>query len=366
MLSEFLKRLRNKSRDYFTYTDLSGKLNKEIKRNKSLVQEIDQLNKSHHELQKKYRNLYEGGFTNIQVGTKDTKLVEVDEILQKGLDSIEIKAKIDAYHKTLSRKGYNHTWKKRLELIYTVIERGETSLSRALACVRRTEERRRNMGLESNQWVVNDTLMMLPWQPAAAAYRSAVIEAILEHVRPNTRKIIETGSGWGEHLCNIFLDDGPFDATYYALELEEEGRKCALVLSKLEPMLKLEAHFFDYLHPDYSAIQKDEEHTILFTAHSIEQVAEIHPNCIIDVLSLSKEVTGIHFEPVGWQTYPKESWTKITADHYERCKEMAYNTNIWSLLNKFQDDGLIKIITIKPNFIGLDHNPATLIVWEKV
>ena len=126
----------------------------------------------------------------------------------------------------------------------------------------------RGMGLEPRRWVLNDKYIELPWRPAAAAYRSAVFEAVLSMVKTNTTKIIETGSGWGEHLSNIYLNGGPYDATYYACELEEEGRKCALMLASLDPLFQLEARFFDYLAPDYSSIPADEEHTILLTAHS--------------------------------------------------------------------------------------------------
>jgi hypothetical protein len=295
----------------------------------------------------------------------DIHLEKLVELANSKIDSEEVSSKIAGYHATLNKKGYDHVWRERLDLIIRILKTGERYLPRVLSIVRRTEECKRKMNLEDRNWVVNDRPVALPWMPAASAYRSSVFEAVIACVRPTTSKIIETGSGWGEHLCNVFLEGGPFDATYYALEMEEEGRKCALLLAALEPAFRLESHHFDYLNPDYSCVPKDDGHTILLTAHSIEQVSCIHEDCILKALELGREVSGIHFEPVGWQTYDKNKWTEISKKHQQRCKELNYNKNLLALLSKIQEDGLIKIKEIKTNFIGLDQNPATYIHWEK-
>ncbi len=319
-------------------------------------------------LQRKYAEALKHGSdaAKSKAGSGAERWDELLALAGSSLDSAEIKAKIQASHKTFENKAYDRTWAKRISTILEVLETGERDLSRALAKIRRTEERARDMGLESKRWVINDLYMELPWRPAAAAYRSAVSEAVLDEVRADTTKIIETGSGWGEHLCNIFLEGGPVDATYHALELEEEGRKCSLLLAALEPDLRLEASFFDYRSPDYSMLPKDDEHTILLTAHSVEQVSAINENCILSALELGRRVTGIHFEPIGWQAYPESEWTEVAIAHHKRCTEMDYNRNLWPLLNRIQDAGKIAIRELKRNFIGLDHNPATYIVWEKV
>jgi len=222
------------------------------------------------------------------------------------------------------------------------------------------------MGLENRRWIINNKYLELPWRPTASAYRSAVFEAVHDNIRQDTTKIIETGSGWAEHLCNIHLEGGPLDATYYALEMEEEGRKCAALLAALDPTFRLETHFFDYRQADYSMVPKDDGHTILLTAHSIEQVGEIDENVILSALDLGRRVTGIHFEPIGWQTYPESAWNEETIEHHARCIEKAYNRNLWPILQKLQEKGKIRILDMKANFIGIDYNPATYIHWEKV
>lgn len=288
------------------------------------------------------------------------------KVANTNLDSDEVKAKIAAYHATLDKKGYDHVWRERLDAILAVLATGEAKLSRAVATVRRAEERKRKMGLDTRRWVINDAYMELPWRPAASAYRSAVFEAVMDQIKPDTTKVIETGSGWGEHLCNIFLEGGPLEATYYALELEEEGRKCALLLAALDPDLKMEAHFFDYQSADYAALPKDDAHTLLLTAHSIEQVAQIDPKCILSALELGARVTGVHVEPVGWQLSTESEWSEASREHHERCTKLRYNRNLWTLLKDFEAANRIRILDVRQNFIGLDYNPASLIVWEKV
>ena len=222
------------------------------------------------------------------------------------------------------------------------------------------------MGLEERSWAVFDREIGLPARAAAAAYRSAVVETVMDAVTPETTKIIETGSGWGEHLCNIYLEGGPQDAAYFALEYEKEGRQCAEVLAATEPQFRLRSAFFDYTAPDYGAVEKDDGHTILLTAHSIEQVAEIDPNTIYLALELSRRVSGIHFEPVGWQTQPETEWSEVSRLHHKRCMEVKYNRNLYAILRRAESEGRIRITKVVTNFIGLDHNPATLMTWEKV
>lgn len=333
--------------------------------NKSRIEKLEEENRL---LLKKCDRLRNSGGGSAGTANSGTQISfeELEKLVSSNLDDENTRSKVEAYHGTFEKKAYNHVWSERIQAIMNVLETGERDLSRALAKVRRFEERSRNMGLENRRWVINDAYMELPWCPAAAAYRSAVVEAAHAHIRPDTTKIIETGSGWGEHLCNIYLEGGPDDAVYYALEMEEEGRKCSLLLAALEPAFQLEAHFFDYRFPDYSPLPKDDCHTLLLTCHSIEQVKEIHEDCIRSALELGEHVTGIHFEPVGWQTYPEDKWSEASVEHHKRCVEKDYNQNVWSILNKLQDEGVIAIKDLKTNFIGLDYNPATYIHWEKV
>lgn len=345
------------------YEKVNAKLKHEREKNKVLTAENDRLQAEFNGLNRKYRERVQSSASKGAIGNM---LKKISSIITTSKDSDNVAEKIKGYHDSLDKKGYNHVWQTRVEMIQKVLESGEINLSRALSTVRRNEERKRSMGFDTYPWVINDVLMDLPWRPAASAYRSAVFEAVIDEIKPNTTKIIETGSGWGEHLTNIYLEGATQDIDFYACELELEGRICSDMLSALDPDFKLKSAFFDYLNPDWSVIPHDNEHTILLTAHSIEQVAVVHDDFFYGSLKLGKNVTGIHFEPMGWQTYPESEWTEISKKHYQRCMEKHYNTNLWPMLNKLQSENLIKIRTLKTNFIGLDYNPATLIIWEKI
>jgi len=341
------------------------KLKLERERHAKSCEQIEALSRKLADVERKYRSLFEAG-TALTGSTGQDVIERIHEIVVCPLDGNIVRQRIAGYHAAIGKKGYDHVWRERMLLIQQVVESGETNLMRVLSIVRGIEENRRGMGLNSRRWVLNDKFIDLPWRPAAASYRSAVFEAVLSAVRAQTTKIIETGSGWGEHLCNVFLNGGPYDATYYACELEEEGRKCSLMLAALEPMFRLETCFFDYLAPDYSTIPVDDGHTILLTAHSVEQVSQIHEDCIRAALELGQDVTGIHFEPIGWQTQLDGSLSEVSQSHRTRCLELHYNENLWPLLQKLQNEGLIKILNCDVNMIGLDYNPATFITWEKV
>ena len=263
--------------------------------------------------------------------------------------------------RTIVARRYDKTWGERLRMIRSV--RGESNMARVLSYVQLAEGRKRGLK-DRYPLVIEGKLLDLPLTAAAGIFRSIVARTVLEHVRASTSKIVETGSGWGEHLCTIYLEGGPAQATYYALEPVLEGRRCARALAAFEPRFKLKTGFFDYTAPEYG-LPRDAMHTVLLTVHSIEQVAEIHPSVIRDALTLGVEVTGIHVEPVGWQAHPETEWSPITAKHAARCRDMNYNRNLIPLLRTLEREGLIRIERVDVNHIGLEHNPASLIVWQK-
>jgi hypothetical protein len=263
--------------------------------------------------------------------------------------------------RTMRAGRYDAVWGERLQIIRGLRER---SMARALSRVRLALEAKRT-AQERYPLVVEGRLLDLPLSAAAGMIRSVVARTVLRQVKPSTSKIIETGAGWGEHLCTLYLEGGPAHATYYALEPVHLGRRCALELAALEPRFRLRAAFFDYKAPAYP-VGADAMHTLLLTVHSIEQVTDIHPDTIRAALRLGREVTGVHLEPVGWQVEHESRWSPITARHAARCREMNYNRNLVPLLRSLEAEGAIRIEVLLPDFVGLEHNPGTLIVWRKL
>ena len=262
-------------------------------------------------------------------------------------------------------KGYEATWSARLTQIHDVVGRGETHLPRVLALVARRIEQSRGMGLGKSQYVAFDTMVELPSRAAQKLHRGAVLEAVIDLCSLGTEGVVELGSGWGEHLCNVWAGGGPRDATYYACEITESGRQCARVLAGLEPRLHLEAPYVDYRKPEFSAIGQDLKDVVVYSVHSIEQVVEVPMELITGLCGLADTVRVAHFEPIGWQMLDATQKTELTRRHEARCKERHYNRNLWAILRRAEAEHRIHIRTVIPNFFGLEHNPTSYIVWEK-
>lgn len=264
-----------------------------------------------------------------------------------------------------TEESYEEMWGNRLEVIRQVIA-AEHDLPRAVASARRHEENRRGTGLEPQEYICFNQVIQVPAKSAGALFRSLVVETVIEHCQPKTGRIIETGSGWGEHLSNIWDDGGPRDASYYALELTKNGQACAAALAELNERFKLTTHHFDYRNPDLSYLAPQGNHTLLFSVHSIEQVDEIPEAYILDALKMDDAVTGIHFEPIGWQMIPEADYNEFTIQHVEHCRKLAYNHNFWQLVQDMERANRIRIIKAVPNIAGPKRNPASLVIWEKV
>jgi hypothetical protein len=265
----------------------------------------------------------------------------------------------------VARKNYEAPWSARLAQIHDVIGQGETELPRVLALVARRTEQIRKMDLGRGRYVAFDTGVELPSRGAQKLHRGSVVEAVIDLCSPDTQAVMELGSGWGEHLCSVWTSGGPRDATYYACEITASGRECARVLAGLERGLRLKAPYFDYLHPDFSAIARGHKEVIVYSVHSIEQVRDVPMELITRLCGLADSVKVAHFEPVGWQMIDAGQKTELTRRHEARCKEKNYNQNFWALLRQAETEHRIQVRTAIPNFFGLEHNPTSYIVWEK-
>ena len=280
------------------------------------------------------------------------------------LDEPEAREEVAAYWSASGVANYEKTWRSRLRLILKVIDEGETDLARALGEVVRRLEAKRGGGLGSAGYVAFDKPVGLPHLGGGYLHRGVVARSVLGACSPQTGSIVELGSGWGEHLCNIWLAGGPMGARYYACELSEYGRKCALVLAALEPAMALEAPRFNYVEPDFAFMPADQDEVVVYSVHSVEQVRDVAPDLIERLCGVARVVRCIHVEPVGWQMVPEAEWNDVTARHAERCREKGYNENLWRLLREAESDGRIRIEAAVPNFFGVERNPASYIRWS--
>jgi hypothetical protein len=285
-------------------------------------------------------------------------------IASGALDDVATRTAVSAYHAEAKSKDYQGTWQKRLNLILDVIEGGETNLSRVLSLVARRVEGARQMDFGEASYVAFDRLVQLPSRGAQKLHRGVIAEAVCDLCTDATESIIELGSGWGEHICSLWNEGAPRDASYHALEIAESGRKCALVLASLEPRLRLEALHFNYVRPDFSALRRARKEVVAFSVQSIEQVKEVPMEFITGLCGLGEKVRCVHFEPIGWQMVAESDRSPLARSHQERCAAKGYNADYWSLLQRAQSEGLITILKSVPNFFGQEHNPTSYIVWE--
>lgn len=293
---------------------------------------------------------------------------EFERIATQDIDPDCIKRSLQEHHArriSIGQPGYDNAWRIRLQEILEVIGRKETYLPRVLALVASNSEKKRKMGLDPVSYLAYNSEVKLPPWGAQKMVRGVFMEAVLHQCTPQTGIVAETGSGWAEHLCNIWLHGGPQEASYYAFEIEEYGRKCAMVLAALEKRMKLETAYFDYTKPDFSLLPKGLKHAVVYSVHSIEQVGTIPMEYIAGICGLAERVTAVHFEPIGWQMIPKPDQDEFTKRHREYCLNKKYNENFWSLVKQAEAKKMITIESAAPNLIGLSYNPSSYICWKK-
>jgi hypothetical protein len=191
-------------------------------------------------------------------------------------------------------------------------------------------------------------------------------KALLKNIDSDTQRIVELGSGYGDNLCNLWLNGGPRAASYYGLEFVKEGGKCSELLAKFEENFKLLPFSFNYYDADFSMLTENQK-TVVFTSYSIEQIPTLSTDFFNRLLAIPGLVKCIHFEPIGWQI-PNETGNMTQADYLSKSwvEQWDYNRNLYRLLLVLQKQGKIRIDNVVKDFLGSGPNPGTFIVWEKI
>lgn len=251
---------------------------------------------------------------------------------------------------------YEGEWGRVRELAERVIASGEHDLSRVLRLV---EAEWRGMTAEPAEGLAFGEPVVLPDAALFGGRRDLILAVLRRACRPGTGLVAELGSGSGINLLNLHLWGGP-RVPYFALEPTEQGRACATLLAGLDGGLDLSARPFDFESPGYDLPRA--EHTLVFTSHSIEQVTELPSDAITGLFGLADSVTGVHFEPIGWQV--RQAAVDDPARRWAEKK--GYNRNLWPLLAGLAASGEIEIETALPDVIGDNRrNASTLVVWRR-
>lgn len=259
---------------------------------------------------------------------------------------------------------FDRVWGGVGDIADAIIASGETSLSRVL---RLTEAAWREVdGAPANGSVYGGPVT-LPRAALIGGRQHFHARTLMGQCGPDTDLIVELGSGWGLNVLDLYLAGGPRRARYRGLELSAAGRACATRLAALEPELDFAAHPFNYLQPDYSPLPRG-QHAVVFSSHSVEQIPYLPPAAIIGLLELGERITGVHFEPVGWQIRRAKGLPEVargaTEDNAERNN---YNRDFWTVLEALERKGRIAIKVAEADILG--HKPknvSSLVIWEKV
>jgi hypothetical protein len=260
----------------------------------------------------------------------------------------------DDRRRTIDR--YEGKWGSVRDFAAAVVDSGERDLSRA---VRRVEAEERELSLKPQAGMALGSRVTLPRAAMTGARRDLIQRILLDACRSETSMVVELGSGGGLNLLNLHLWGGP-RVPYRALEPTESGRACTEILAALDPGLDLTTAPFDFEQPDYDVLPRVDAHVLVFTVHSIEQVTEMPREAITGLFDLGAGVTGVHFEPVGWQILDEPDRVS-----HEYALRQRYNRNLWALLRELEAGGEVTVDTVVPDLFGDKYkNPGTLIVWR--
>ncbi len=254
---------------------------------------------------------------------------------------------------------YERVWGNLLALLKRRLAEDERSLARVL---RSTEAEWRRMDVEPADGIAYGRAVRLPRSALYAAKQALLIRAVAAQCRPDTGLVVELGSGWGQNLADLYLAGGPRRAAYRGLELTPTGRECTRLLAGLEPDLDLDALAFDYRAPDYGGLPRGNGHAVVFSYHSIEQIAELREDVVTGLLDLGATVTGVHFEPIGWQVEGHRPELGAT-EAYAGLQH--YNRNFLALLKTLDGRGTITLSEVVPDIIHFKpFNASTMVVWH--
>ncbi len=246
-----------------------------------------------------------------------------------------------------------------------VLQRKETNLARAVGQVIEAER-----GLipvtAQRSFVAGGSDHTLPTAMGSFGVSGVTTNAIATSCSPDTDVVVELGAGWGRNLFLTYLSGAAQKTTqFFSLEFAETARQATSLLARLDHDLKISPVAFDYHAPDYGAIPTGDAPTTLVTVHSVEQIPTLKEEVITDFLARRPNTVGVHFEPIGWQL-PSDRLQGITPRSSPAyAAQHDYSRNFWQVLSSLQDQGIIKVTDVMPDFIGQNPlNPATFIRWH--
>lgn len=173
--------------------------------------------------------------------------------------------------------------------------------------------------------------------------------------------VAELGCGYGLNLfrLNRALDGLPL--RYIAAEYTESGRRLCAQLAELKGGMPVETAFIDHKKPDLEFLAGAEK-ALIFTCHSIEQVAVIPDDYFAVLAKAAPRMLGVHFEPFGFQVACESPLTRAQKKLFER---KDWNRNFHACLRAAEAAGTITLRSVELEcFAAQSENPTSLAVWD--
>jgi hypothetical protein len=235
----------------------------------------------------------------------------------------------------------------------------DATLGRILGRVARSQSSRPEP-LATTPFLLDGELARIPVSGAFGAAQGILLDLVNDACTAETDLVVELGSGWGWHILSAWATGGPRRATYVAAEFTEAGRRAASSIAELDPDLDFRAVAFDYNEPDLDELGRH-EHAVVFTAHSIEQIPYVKPELFAALRRIARNVTCLHFEPVGWQVERHDG--RGTSAAY--AEQHDYSRNLVEMVRAEADAGRIELDVLQPDVFGINpSNSTTIIRWR--
>ena len=176
--------------------------------------------------------------------------------------------------------------------------------------------------------------------------------------------VVELGSGAGEKLIGLYYHGCPRDIRLYGAEYSRFGREMAQRFVDADKDLNVSLYPFDFRRPDLSFVE-EEDHVLYFTSWSIMFEQHLGPDVFRSMVASADRVTGIHFEPCGFQILSADY--PVSRIQESEAHSKAWNVNLVPMLEALHNEGLIKLEYLAKDVMmggGLSH-PLTIAIWHK-
>lgn len=174
--------------------------------------------------------------------------------------------------------------------------------------------------------------------------------------------IVELGCGYGRNLFLLDLLLGQPKVNYIAAEYTNSGQELAKKLaSKFLPAMNFQTEFIDHKDPDFSFLGNSKK-ALVFSCHSIEQVANIPQDYFSKLANCGPEIIGAHLEPFGFQTKEQDQQTN---KHHQFALLKSYNLNFYDVLKATEARNELNIQYLRTDmFFTQPENPTSVVFWN--